>query len=698
MSSLTPQSLCGSSVIASPVWSGQSEEGRGRLSRRDSPEKRSKVESTVLVVNDAPDSLELMRLLLSRAGYRVLTAFDGQEGYEVARRERPCLVVSDVSMPRVDGIELCRLMREHAGLRDTPVLLVSAIRKDSESVVEGLKAGADDYLEAPYAPTLLLAKVAQLIERVETEDALRESQARLAGIVESAMDAIITVDGEQRILLFNRAAEQMFRCTAADALGHPLDRFIPERFRAAHASQIHAFGRSEVSSRVMAGARAVSALRADGEEFPVEASISQVEAGGQKLYTVIMRDITERRRAEEELRESEQRLHTVIENLAEGLIISEPDGRLLYWNRAGLEIHGFSDLEEGLRHLPEFENIYELSTMDGAVLSLDDWPMARVLRGERLRGFDARVRHKESGWERVFSYNGSVVREKGGGHLAFLSIRDITERKQAEEQIRRLNETLELRVRERTAQLEAANKELEAFSYSVSHDLRAPLRHIDGFSRALLEDCADDLDEAGKGYLREVRAASGEMARLIEEVLQLARVTRGELRREEVSLSKLAREAVAELRKADAGREVSIRIEEGHTVRGDRRLLQVMLVNLLGNAWKFTSKMERAEIVFSRVEGVRGPVYFVRDNGAGFDMTYADKLFVAFQRLHSLDEFEGTGVGLATVQRVVNRHGGQVWAEGAVGRGATFYFTIPEFEGAKLEEQSDYAGGRQPEG
>lgn len=390
------------------------------------------------------------------------------------------------------------------------------------------------------------------------EDDLRDIRAQLAVIVDSAMDAIIIVDSRQCVVLFNRAAEKMFLCATSEAIGQPLDRFIPNRFRVSHRAQVEEFGRTGVTTRAMAGSRTVHGLRADGEEFPVEASISQVEAGGQKLYTVIMRDVSERKRAEEE--------------------------------------------------------------------------------------------------------------------------------------IRRINEELEQRIAERTAQLQAANKELEAFSYSVSHDLRAPLRHINGFSQALLEDCSDQLDETGKGYLEEVRGATRSMAQLIDDLLQLSRVTRSEMRKEAVNLSDLARAVLLELQKDDAARKVKVQIEDGLRAYGDKRLLKVMIDNLLGNAWKFTSKREDAEISFGQERLDGETVNFIRDNGAGFDMAYADKLFGAFQRLHSVGEFDGTGIGLATVQRIINRHGGRVWAEGRVNAGATFYFTLPDFEEKGDRRQNDIAG------
>jgi signal transduction histidine kinase len=229
---------------------------------------------------------------------------------------------------------------------------------------------------------------------------------------------------------------------------------------------------------------------------------------------------------------------------------------------------------------------------------------------------------------------------------------------------------------ETNRELEGANSELEAFSYSVSHDLRAPLRSIDGFSQILLEDHAQGLDEEARGYLRRVRDASRRMALLIDDLLDLSRVTRSPLTRQMVDLSALAREIAAEIEKSQPDRRVRFVIADGLAVRGDPRLLRVLLENLLGNAFKFTQREREATIEFGAVTRDGGVAYYVRDNGVGFDEAYATKLFGAFQRLHGSEDFEGTGIGLATVQRIVQRHGGKAWAEGAVGKGATFYFTL----------------------
>jgi light-regulated signal transduction histidine kinase (bacteriophytochrome) len=258
---------------------------------------------------------------------------------------------------------------------------------------------------------------------------------------------------------------------------------------------------------------------------------------------------------------------------------------------------------------------------------------------------------------------------------------EIVDRQQAEQRAQELNQGL----RQAIIELKAVNKELETFSYSVSHDLRAPLRSIDGFSQALIEDCLDQLDEAGHDYLRRIRTATQRMGQLIDDLLTLSRVIRSEMHREPVDLSKLASHICTVLQQSYPERHVEFNIQPGIIAEGDSRLLQVVLENLLNNAWKFTAKKPHARIEFGlmppvanavNTQGQINPTYFVHDDGVGFDMAYLDKLFSPFQRLHSANDFPGNGIGLATVQRIVHRHGGQLWAEGSVEQGATFYFTL----------------------
>jgi light-regulated signal transduction histidine kinase (bacteriophytochrome) len=252
---------------------------------------------------------------------------------------------------------------------------------------------------------------------------------------------------------------------------------------------------------------------------------------------------------------------------------------------------------------------------------------------------------------------------------------EVVERQQAEQRVQTLNQGL----RQAITELRAVNKELEAFSYSVSHDLRAPLRSIDGFSLALLEDCQDRLDDTGQDYLRRIRAATQRMGRSIDDLLTLSRVTRSDIHLESVDLSPLVNRICADLQQSQPERQVELIIPSSTITLADTHLLHLMLENLLNNAWKFTSKQPQARIEFGIIHQDSGiPIYFVRDNGAGFDMAYSDKLFGPFQRLHGMQEFPGNGIGLATVQRIVHRHGGRVWAQAAIEQGATFYFTLAE--------------------
>jgi PAS domain S-box-containing protein len=330
--------------------------------------------------------------------------------------------------------------------------------------------------------------------------------------------------------------------------------------------------------------------------------------------------------------------------------------------------------------------------------------MEAAIRNASSGQAEFRYQHADGHYVWLETVGRLLLDDRGIPVGAVLSGRDVTARKRAEDALRQLSVELEQRVLERTAQLDAANKELEAFSYSVSHDLRTPLRYMDGFSKILLDGYSAQLDDRGRRALNHIQAASARMGQLINDLLSLSRVSRQPLRRQRVDLSALARGVAADLQAANPGRTVDLVFADGIIAPGDPSLLRVVLENLLGNAWKYSTKRPQARIEFgamsiaeygriadSRMQDhsatpgsfnpqseIRNPqvVYFVRDNGAGFDPAFSDKLFAPFQRLHSEAEFEGTGIGLAIVARIVRRHGGDIWAEGAVEQGATFYFTL----------------------
>lgn len=404
--------------------------------------------------------------------------------------------------------------------------------------------------------------------------------------------------------------------------------------------------------------------RKDGSEFWGSHSARLYDE--QDIIEGIIIDISSRKWAEEALRKSEAKYRTLFDSANDAIFIWK-NGKIIDCNARTLKMFGCT--------------MDEMMTGEPSLIFLPPLqPDGKDSKESALEKINAAAagEHQFFEWKHcrkdgtLFDAEVSLNRIELNGKVLVQSIlRDATERKQAEERIRKANEDL---IR-RSAELEAVNKELEAFSYSVSHDLRAPLRAIDGFSQALLEDYHDQLDEQGQDFLMRVRAASQRMASLIDDILNLSRISRTELRYMTVDLSAVVSTIATELQNTGNGHKVDFIIQPDITVKGDPNLLRIVMENLLNNAYKFTAnKSGRIEFGAATHEGNRE--LFVRDNGVGFDMAYANKLFVPFQRLHRDDEFEGIGIGLATVQRIIHRHGGHIRAEGEVDKGASFYFTI----------------------
>ena len=652
--------------------------------------------------------------------------------------------------------------------------------------------------------------VRDITDRKLAEAALSESEGRLAGVIASAMDSIITIDEEQRIVLFNGAAERTFLCPGSEAIGQPITRFIPQRFHGAHAGHIHKFGEAGVTNRAMGPKHVLWAVRADGLEFQIEASISQVVTGGKKLFTAILRDVTERVRAEavkehlaavvdfsddaiiskdldgrinawnrgaekifgypaaevmgqpmrtlfppdrvneesgilerirrgesiahfetvrvrkdgkhidvsvtispiwdgngaivgaskiarditarkqaeeklarqaEELQRSQQSLETqtimlqsVLDSINEGVVAADENGKFILWNAAATRIVGMGaeNVTPG-----EWNTHYGVYLPDTITPLPDEQnPLSRAIQGN-VSTAEVFLRNEELEQGTWLEIGGGPLRGRdGSARGGVVAFRDITHKKAAEMEIRKLNQSLEERIVQRTAQLEAANHDLESFTYSVSHDLRAPLRHIMGFAGACLEEFGATLDPQALHYLQRIQTGTRRMGLLTDELLNLARTGQRPLRVQLTELNAIVEDILSMLKTETQGREVEWKISDLPSVECDPVLIRQVFQNLLSNAIKYSRRRPDAVIEVGHTQENGQRIIFVRDNGAGFDMQYADKLFGVFQRLHREEEFEGTGVGLATVHRIVQKHGGRIWAEAELDHGATFYFTL----------------------
>ena len=488
------------------------------------------------------------------------------------------------------------------------------------------------------------AAVAQLREE-------REAHAWIRALLESAPDAMVIVGGDGAIVLVNARVEELFGYTRAELVGQPIEVLLPDRFRATDAAKRTEYLLAAAAGPTDAG-RELYGRRKDGTEFPIEVSVAPLQTESGVLVSSSIRDITERKKADQ------QRMHlaAIVESSADAIVAKSLDGIVTSWNRGAEQMFGYSADEIVGRSfalvLPPGKELEESRILEG------------VARGETLR-FDT-VRRRKDGRAIDVSVTVSPVRDAAGRVVGISKVaRDVTERRRAEVALARAKD-----------KAEAASRELEAFSYSVAHDLRAPLRGMNGFAQVLLDTYGDKFDADARDWLLEILLNAKKMAALIDALLSLSRVTRSDIKRETVDLSALVRAEAARLLATEPGRVVEVVVEDGLCAALDPALGRALVENLVGNAWKFTSKVAAARIELGVTNDGGSTTFFVRDNGAGFDMAFADKLFAPFQRLHTTSEFPGTGIGLATVQRIVLCHGGRLWAEGAVGAGATFYFTV----------------------
>jgi PAS domain S-box-containing protein len=500
--------------------------------------------------------------------------------------------------------------------------------------------------------------VLDLTERKDAQAAIdqlrRERSADLTfrGLLESAPDAMVIANRDGAITFVNGQVERLFGYARDEVIGQPIEILIPERHRHSHPAQLAGYFRQPTIRRMGLGLE-LFGRRKDGSEFPIEVSLSPVETAAGLLVSSAIRDITERTKAEQQ----RAQLAAIVDASADAIIGKTLLGIVTSWNPGARRLFG-----------------YAADEIVGSSISLlvpagredEEASILAALATGETKQFDT-IRRRKDGRIIDVSVTTSPIRNPAGQVIGISKVaRDITDRKRSEDALAHAKDAAV-----------AASSELEAFSYSVAHDLRAPLRGMNGFASLLLETYGDKFDAEGVEWLNDILLNAKRMADLIDALLSLSRVARSELNSESVDLSSIVHALVARLAADEPARVVELVVHDQVRADLDRRLAGALIENLVRNAWKFTSKLEVARIEFGTCEADGGRAFYVRDNGVGFDMAYASRLFSPFQRLHAATEFPGTGIGLATVQRIIHRHGGRIWAEGAVNGGATFYFSLP---------------------
>jgi len=634
----------------------------------------------ILIVDDHPLNLKLLRAQLEAEGHAVVEARDGLEALAKLDHQTVDAIITDILMPHMDGFRLCHEIRKRARLVGLPIIIYTSIYTSANDEKLSLDMGADKYIAKPASVEGLLAALHEvaakprvqphadampevelleeyserLVSKLEEKNSeLVDSEAKFRGLVEQSLVGIYIIQ-DGRFSYVNPKMAEIMGLSEIELMSAPVMDFIYEEDRPLACENIRRCLAGEIESIHYE----LRMRYREGRVIHIEVHGGRMEHHGQPTILGTLLDITERKQAEAALQLSD---FSVRQSSMPTLWVA-PDAGIIRVNQAACELLGYTESELLAMSIPDLDPDF----------TAERWPSHwQELRQLKRMRFETRQRHQD----------GHIIPievdlhwfEFEGREYNHVFIRDLTARKAADEEIGKLHSDLEIRA----ASLETSVRELDAFSYSVAHDLRAPLRAVDGFSRMMLENQAAQLDGDGLRMLGVIHSEAQRMGVLIDDLLAFSRIGRQQVEPVPIDMHALARNVYDELAAQEPGRKLRLDLQVLPPARGTPKMIRQVWKNLIDNAIKFTKERDTGEIEIGAQEGRDGlPIYYVKDNGAGFDMRFENKLFGVFQRLHSAEEFPGTGVGLALVQRIVKRHGGQIWAEGEVNRGATFYFTL----------------------
>jgi PAS domain S-box-containing protein len=615
--------------------------------------KSEKSPTTILLIDDKVANLVALQNLLDTPDRSFLQATSGSEALKLAFNRNIDLIILDVQMPIMDGFEVAKYLRSNTKTKDIPIMFASAEKKEYHSMMKGFEEGAIDYLFKPLDPEITRAKVSVLLkiqlqkkELIEKNLALSRSQL----LINNSADIIGMIDRPSlKLVEINNAFTSILGFSKDEALGVQLAFFLDEDARSL-LRELNDDKKERLSfeTKVYTKDRHVKWLHWN------------VVVKGNRWY-FNARDITEVK----EVERIRMYLATVVKQSSDAIYIHDNEGRIISWNDGAEKMYGYRE-SEALKM--KVWNIIPPYLMPETQDVID-----KVLAGEKIEVLETKRVSRHGKLVDVLFSASCIADARTSQRSIAITERDVTQQKIANEQIKQLNADL----RQNNLQLNETNKELESFSYSVSHDLRAPLRAMNGYARILDEDYLDKLDDEGKTVLTKLRNNVRKMNQLIDDLLAFSKLGQKELRKSMTEMDPLVQEVLSEINHSTKhGAHISV--APLPVVFGDRALMFQVWHNLISNGIKYSSKKDTPQIQIGCTSSDDQNVFYVEDNGAGFDYKFADRLFGTFQRLHSTAEFEGTGIGLAIVKRIVSKHGGNIWAESVVGQGAKFYFSLPK--------------------